>query len=212
MTILAYKYEVDHVRAEALRRLRAMCVFTFDAWNAWAPGRNAQPTPVVFRLHDFIGLVNLARMFNLPELLPLALHACCRLTLDALPLKIHYGQGQYEQLSHGDLRLYLRAIDILSKANTTRLNLFLDFAPADTCIDPARCMHLTRELTRLANDRGYFTLAYLLRPLQKALPEVDTFCDCCRLKFIYRLDNLGKVTWNSLGQMFGVEAWPIVEI
>lgn len=203
MTILAYKYEVDYVRAEALARLERIIPL-------WMPGTSKTP-PIALRPEDYIGLVNLARTFNLPRLLLPALLTCCHLPLQDLALKASYGNGQFEQLSQNDLRLCLRAVDTLSKTNTSRLNLFLDFLPGERCVDPDQCMDSIHNVTRAASAKGCFTSVYILRPIEIYLPELNNLCDCCRRILIYQLCAYRKATWTSLGQIFEIEAWPPVE-
>lgn len=200
MIILADKYEVDYVRAVALARL-----------NRILPLDTPETPPIAFRPEDYIGLVNLARTFNLPHLLLFALFTCCELPLHNLTSKVSYGHGQFEQLSQNDLRLCLRAVDTLSKTNTSRLNLFLDFLPGERCVDPDRCMDSIHNVTRAASGKQCFTSLYILRPIEAVLPELNNLCDCCRRILIHQLRAYRKATWMSLGQIFEVEAWPVVE-
>lgn len=117
MLILATKYDVEHVRAEALRRLHLRCYTTLAEYDAAKSlHRSKQPTThhVSFYALDTIGLVNLARSFDLVELLPFAyLHLLLGDPADLME-RVDYGSGEFEELSPQDLRRCLHGLKMVT--------------------------------------------------------------------------------------------------
>ena len=88
MLCLGSKYQVDHVRDEAIHRLRRCFpskLSAFPARNVYLqdPGF-ALMESIFLRKKDAIGVVNLARAFDLNFLLPPAFYLCAQLDYDEL--------------------------------------------------------------------------------------------------------------------------------
>lgn len=121
---LGSKYQVDHVRGEVLSRLERCFPTKLESWTPNLRMATKYP-PLTIEPQDSIAVVNLARTYDLPQLLPAALYMCCQLKPNQLVNGIYYAKtGHTEHLSKGDLTLILEGQVKLSTASV-KVSLFV---------------------------------------------------------------------------------------
>ncbi|KIP02766.1 hypothetical protein PHLGIDRAFT_279464 [Phlebiopsis gigantea 11061_1 CR5-6] len=110
LTLLSFKYDVPHIRAEALRRLRICYPATLEEWHlrypefcAAEPGSPRKKRALDARPVDAIAAINLARRFALHELLPAAFSVCLTQSPEFVMAQVCYGAEDVEELSREDL-------------------------------------------------------------------------------------------------------------
>ncbi|KAL1938106.1 hypothetical protein VTO73DRAFT_11935 [Trametes versicolor] len=115
---IAHKYEISDVQRQALDVLKIWFPSDFDAFDAW----RTSPPEGLKKTHA-IAAVNIARLTNTPDILPLALYMC--VTLRGYILNGWRRQdGTIEHLDSEDLRRCLNARDSLFKeGNDMRINM-----------------------------------------------------------------------------------------
>ncbi|PSR72327.1 hypothetical protein PHLCEN_2v11775 [Hermanssonia centrifuga] len=103
--LLAMNHNVQHIANEAIGRLRSHYPSTSLAHYDRLRSGSSQ-SAMTTCIHDSIATVNLARLSNLSDILPLALYNCCRLSvaelLDGVPRS--GPGGPPDRLSEDDLR------------------------------------------------------------------------------------------------------------
>lgn len=113
---LGRKYQVPFIADEAIRRLKLVCPGhpssdyldgEDDMIDDYAQGEGAMA----------ITIVNLARAFDLPELLPVALYRCCQVQTDTLIHGVALEDGTRERLSPEDLVCCLDGKEKILKLN-----------------------------------------------------------------------------------------------
>lgn len=113
------KYEVPHMRDEALRRLESRLLSPGELFEI----HNSSPyLDTVGFIGWPISVVNLARSFDLPRLLPGAFYLCTQLSLSTLVHGFPRADGGLEKLSADDLIVCLEGRDRIITRNVTAAN------------------------------------------------------------------------------------------
>lgn len=86
MTLLSFKYDVPHIQEEVRRRLQVCYPSTLEQWDLRYPPAYPSDPQIIYegspkdtlsvKPIDCITVINLARRFNLDELLPAAFYTC----------------------------------------------------------------------------------------------------------------------------------------
>lgn len=219
MLRLGSKYQVDHVRDEAIHRLRRCFpskLSAFPARNVYLqdPGF-ALMESIFLRKKDAIGVVNLARAFDLNFLLPPAFYLCAQLDYDELVdgVKDDCVEGGIMKLSPYDLKLCIKGRGLLTKADVRSLQpLFFPVASAG-CQKTAECIDTKRALVQelwyenLANPNALVEARHWLKSY--ALGRQNPLCPSCVEDLMDAYDVQRQQTWDSLGEFFEVSPWPI---
>ena len=111
LTLLSFKYDVQHIQSEVVRRLRVCFPSNLQEWdlrypNSYKPPPKLLPTdsPVHpentlnFKPIDSIAVINLARRFNLNELLPAAFYICCMQPWEDIVARVRYNDSETEDV------------------------------------------------------------------------------------------------------------------
>lgn len=132
MLRLSFKYKVDFISAEALRRLRCYGPHTLFAYGQKEAGNFKQ-----VQAKEAIAIISLARAFNLPNLLPYVFVRICTSThLFNLTKQVKIGGGDYRECKelpkHG-IELCLRIVDQLFTGSYKRSELYATFKSLSEC-------------------------------------------------------------------------------
>lgn len=103
---LGDKYEVTHLRDEALRRLKETYTGAYKDWVSRRTNERQAIDPLSPPGRAIVA-VNLARTFGLDYLLPVAFYECAQLSPKILVRGVTFSNGHVERLSEGDLELCL---------------------------------------------------------------------------------------------------------
>lgn len=215
MTNLSFKYGVKHIQTTAVEELRHLYPLDFAHYSACFT-RNDSPLD-----RHCISAVNLARRFNIPNLLPVALYECSVTDLPMLLDAVDYGPSGSEQLSQADLRRCLAAVAKLEAANSSRMAVFHKFCPnPQLCTNPAgtTCVAVIKLLlSGLCTTPFIFHSQWMFRPLETdigraiATPGVraKALCDACKTALLEKYKEVQEKIWNELPDMFNVEPWDV---
>lgn len=124
LALLAFKYDVQHIQTEVIRRLRVCFPTTSDDWGhryphslsrakSDYPSIGAQDT-LKFEPIDSIAVINLARRFGIRDILPIAFFICANLPSVDILTQVRYGDDELqdvEELSREDVTRCLRGRD-----------------------------------------------------------------------------------------------------
>lgn len=213
MLILSFKYDVQHIREEALRRLVTWFPSSLAGWDRLR--RLEQEDPLVaVTFDDGVAVVNLARKFDLPGLLPVAFYQCSCMHLEDLLKPMKFGSAT-EMLSQNDLAIALAGVADLDELVSQLLGVFLHHAPDRVCSDPDNCRRTMRRLLRkLHTGCGLFSKKWIFEPAEnipdlEALAEGGGCCSSCRRYIFEAFERRRRRAWARLGEIYGVKPWPI---
>ncbi|TCD63701.1 hypothetical protein EIP91_005106 [Steccherinum ochraceum] len=218
MLRLGSKYQVEHVRSEAIRRLK---ICFPDDLSLYATRHTRYRTieqihveayclnaPISLIHEDCISVVNFARSFDLPTLLPTALYACAQLPVATLLQGYTGTDGAVYKLSEPDILRCFRSQRLL------RDLLFLNYrwilnGPSETCIQRSECRyHMTADMAHL-----WDTLHFHHDPLIDSgrlwadLPNFGAgrYCRVCSAQFARAYDSqVAGIDWVQLRSYFNL--------
>lgn len=206
MMMVGRKYGVDRVYNEALRRLRTISPTTLAEFDSFLHGIRSESCAVIFRAEDRVAIINMARSFDLPELLPFAFYICCtKANPAALAGVPSDGAESQEQLSASDLILCLQGMrslsDLVKDILTASMNFKQSYGP---CGKLYGCTNKFSTVLKAANSQDRFTPQGLLLPLE----EQAALCPNCSLGVGNDYDSLRSTVWDSLEEIFQVQPRP----
>lgn len=211
MLRLGSKYQVDHIRDDAIYRLQLCFPSHLEHFDSSLHVKSEQPPISDITGKDAICVVNLARKFHLDALLPAALYTCCQLGNAYLVNGVSYPNDITEKLSPDDLLLCLDTRDTLLEENTTNTAFICSPVASPSCIHSNVCLRGLRSLIRVAQKEEIFARDDPLKDLspfiRRHAPEVGV-CEPC-IESLVISSGKGRVrVWNTLGELFGVKGWP----
>lgn len=192
------KYSVSTLREEALWRLEAI-LSTPD--SVFEPEKSL----AVKSLTGWtIRVVNLARSFDIPSILPGAFYICSQLPLDTLLAGAHISGDKYEKLSQEDLGICLQGRDKLVARNVTVAATLVTLAKQGFgCSGPGTCS---------ARVEGFFVTSKFTHPRAISSSTIKSLglCRSCSPVVTRNISDLLSQTWKHLGGYFQVSPWPVV--
>ncbi|TCD70994.1 hypothetical protein EIP91_000492 [Steccherinum ochraceum] len=223
MLSLGSKYDVDHIREEAIRRLRQCFPDELDSYvtphtcykiRKEGPEHYYLRSSVNGRLEDCIAAILLANEHHLDHLLPAAFYACAQLDNQTLIEGYLDDRSVRWQLSPQDLNRVLEGQRILRNRDIRAYQCLLDGTrvepkdvgkacrhPGDMCISYMISSYVdlfekfyTRHHALLDSDR-----------LENKLSNWDLFCSACKKDVKTVFNGHRRTTWESLRTIFDVE-------
>ncbi|KAI0706733.1 hypothetical protein C8T65DRAFT_225727 [Cerioporus squamosus] len=128
---MGHKYQLEYTVEAALEYLQPYYPSRLTEWEAMRAG------PPNFSALDHIGVVNIARLTDTPDLLPVAFLHCCALDPKVLREGFKREDGTWEKLSPEDLATVLIARAELIKADA--LDCLYILRIGQNCEDPDGC-------------------------------------------------------------------------
>ncbi|KAI1786292.1 hypothetical protein LXA43DRAFT_952775 [Ganoderma leucocontextum] len=210
---LADKYDIRHVQDQAMAALKEYFPGDFDTFNlSGAPGGDSIPSLAT----QAIGAVNLARLTDMPSILPLALYQCAHLEgvlLDGWKRK----DGTVEHLSPADLRRCIDARRALIWAHVRLVFRLFDGHPSAGCTSRAWCTEKLRVFlglivtaVEIADSDPSENWTAQSHPLEgwteglRQLGDEASLCKSCVEELIRRSYQERKKVWNRLPKIFNV--------
>ena len=210
MLRLGSKYEIEHVRAEAIRRLRRTFPDSLDRFDSSADRDTithrlryglvlAPPSRVLLiRLDpgDIIAVINLARMYQLDSLLPAAFYECPQLD-ETVWMRGYTQKTDQPRLSVEDIVRCIRGRERLCEATRDAYHFFL-WGPFDDCENESMC---TFVFSDQANEiwGAVEGLSGALRSNDMSFLEI---CNTCLDRAKHHWDVKRSETWDSLRDYF----------
>lgn len=215
LTLLAAKYKIRHVVAEATERLEVIFPVRFEdkrvEWNAFYTV--VEDTPIsALTVGDCVPAVCLARAINPtnpPAFIVMAFYFCCQLEL-AYPTD---GADDIAALSARDLRACLAGVEALLTSNKDVKNSIFEFL-GDTACASKGCRLARGRMIRSCALAGHFSSTAPLDRMQywsESTPVAarGTLCGLCDQKLRVMYDGRRVAAFNKLGKVFGIPGWPV---
>lgn len=193
---LGRKYQVAFVADEAIRRLKLTCPTDHDVYL------KLQHREMITDYEGggmSISIVNLARAFDLPELLPIALYRCCQLPNDMLARGVKLENGATDRLSPDDLARCLDGKEEIIRCNLSFRRLLMypfgnDF-PVPNCRNCLQHVRLPGAalISRDILENTFTPFEHNFQP-----------CDECMENFNYEVEQLQSQIFIRFQEIFGV--------
>ena len=217
---LSHKYQLDQLLAAVLHRLKGTFTTQLDVWDR--SGGFGSLTPLNLRSTDAIEALNLFRLLDRPEMIPVALYECSQIKPGFLLRGAFRSDGvTREHLSPSDMELCMEARDDLVQATALLLMRLCEASEARIlqvsnnnqnagCLSPRTCM----ENLRIVTERGHRDLRECIfaDPLctyytstAESMPLTGEICGACGdvLRAAYSQER--RTLWRSLPKLAGVE-------
>ncbi|CAL1717210.1 unnamed protein product [Somion occarium] len=152
---LGSNYQIDHLRAEAIHRLRICFPTRLSQYKAEAfsnlTSQEAQKhsIPIMMSFSDAIEVIQLAQSFDLADILPSAFYTCAQLPTSQLFDAVSAGR-----LSLRDLQRIIEAFPRLTRVNKFKLSRLIRRATSPTCHHRNLCRSLMHEIIEGLFDAG----------------------------------------------------------
>ena len=214
---MAHKYQLDQLLEAVVCRLKGSFTTRLDVWDR---SGGFDPTRSPLRLHrnHAIEALNLFRLFDKPEMIPMALYGCCQLGPKALVWGTWRADGlSPERLSPDDLELCLvakerlvretvRLLSCLCGALETRIQ---EAASDGQCPSPFICTVGLKAWLDEWQKSPYEYVdedpldRYYTTKLDGAV-DGETLCSACVDAVRERLSELRNGIWTNLPHLLGL--------
>ena len=199
---LAHKYNIEDVQRQALHSLRE---YTFnDDFEEWKEDRNE-----VIKVDGpcAIGAVNLARLLDVPQMLPIALYKCLALGPNVLDGWTR-SDGSVEYLSQDDIKRCISATRTLSVERVTiTCSTFHPYA-SDGCEQTASCKTALRLLLAGTMEHAADSLTDGSSIMDPCASDSNLLwfdlCESCKQEVKNREVENREGVWRSLPEVFGL--------
>lgn len=206
---LGTKYEVKTLRQEAIRRLRIRFPISQAKYVAYKDPRDEviNITPI-----DVLEVITLARLHDLPDLLPTAFYECTQLLPSQTLQVLEKFKDPRSTLSASDLTLIIDGQPKLVQADSIFLEGLKFKADINNhCVTPDTC---SQRITDTISSLWEFIIEeagglVLKRFDVHRLFEPDAPCTHCFLSLKEDCKEHHREMWSKLGEIFGVEPWPM---
>ena len=203
---LAHKYHIEDVQRQAVYLLREHAFN--DNYSIWQ--ENSTKTEWIKDVHC-IGVVTLARLVDVPEMLPIALYRCLRLE-GAILDGWKRSDGSVEYLSTEDLKRCIKGWGALATDALHWVSFFSDTGPTYRCKDRTTCSNAWRGLTKHVigeHAEGMARGIGIVEPWDAIVYDALDNCGLCEdcngvlrgRELVYK-ENI----WRSLPDIFSVQA------
>ena len=215
---LSHKYQLDQLLAAAIHRLKRTFSTQLDAYER--SGGFCTRSPLKLRCYDAIEALNLFRLLDRPEMIPVALYECCQYGPAFLLQGITRVDGiTRENLSPSGLELCfqvttelvratVRLLTELCESYTARL---LQASTSPNCSSPGLCLNGLKVLL----DKCHEDLCDCIFPdplgmhyvetLDSVLCDEELVCGACEDVFRAEYSRLRKNVWASLPRLMKME-------
>nr|VWP02334.1 Xanthomonas outer protein J [Ganoderma boninense] len=203
---LAHKYNIEDVQRQALYSLREYTFNdNFEVWKERCREGIKVDGPCA------IGAVNLARLLDVPQMLPIALYKCLRIGSSMLDGWTR-GDGSIEHLSQDDIKRCIDALQSLSRDRVSYTYWMYYAGVSERCAQHALCKDALREILAyiMQCDPDFLSDgAYALE--NPIVPDMDDFGLCASCAQAVKDRELGerRTLWENLPDAFSlvVDKW-----
>lgn len=205
MLILSFEYELQHIRDEALRRLRIWCPSTLAGYDrfhqlAWQDS-NFMPPCVA----DSVTIINMSRKFDLPEFLPYVFFQCSSMPLHRLLKPVHY-DSCIEVLA---------GLDYMEEEARVQTRTICCQIPADDCQSKTACKQIVQHIPGklllygdMFSRRRFFTALEPVIDQELTLLSADTkrlpLCSTCHDMLREKVRSYREHAWELSSTFFDV--------
>ncbi|KAI0370989.1 hypothetical protein BV20DRAFT_966096 [Pilatotrama ljubarskyi] len=201
---LCHKYDVEGLLKKAIHWLKARYPTKYSDWSYENSRLDRELTPP-----QSIGVVNLARLVNIPSLLVSAFLDCCSLTPQELEEGLRKEDGQRETLSEEDHRRVLNARSELVKADAQAAIHIFQPVTSDYCASEAKCAEILEQVLQTVAsplDPGQARFRYDMVQTWWERTEDDwlSLCELCLDDMDRREKEIRRALWDRLPTIFGL--------
>ena len=221
MLRLGTKYQIDHLRESAILRLQEVFPTTLETFRNSYTDCNITASPpngtlclnasIEITAKDSIAVINLARSFNLPHLLPAAFYICAQLQPTTLVNGVKDADGTLWKLSQSDLQRCLEGQENLRVAAFYQCRPILNSTPSAACLSRSSCLHLLQSCKANLLKTKYITRTNGLDGPQWI--EMLSLCQNCHDEFLASHNAQRNTVWKALpsSRFFNLHIkWPPV--
>ncbi|KAM5544055.1 hypothetical protein V8D89_002241 [Ganoderma adspersum] len=214
---LSHKYQLDQLLAAAIHRLKGTFTTQLDVWEH--SGRFYMRSPLRLEYSNAIEALNLFRLLDRPEMIPVALYECCQHGPAFLLHGVTRKDGvTQESLSPSDLELCfqvrgellratVRLLTELCESYTARL---LEASTSPDCSSPGMCLGSLRFMLDKCHENLRDCIfpdpldTYYIAVLDSVVYN-EELCGACADVFRAEYSHLRKKAWASLPRLMKVE-------
>ena len=229
---LSHKYDIAVIKDYAIEGIKGVYTDSYDSWlsidrsvcrdSEWTrPGErketnlwktDAQRSRI---FSQAIVVINIARLLNIPSILPAAFYHCACLG-GAVVKGYTHENGLTEYLSEDDIVRCINGMQALTAAVADYVPVLRQHLPDHhSCRKSGACRRLWKDAVddRLLGDwqAQFGTLA--LRRVVEMIPSLDALCEICKQKAEHLIEERRRRVWRDLPKMFGIAsivgAWPV---
>ena len=217
---IAKKYAIKELVDVIVERLSECFPYRkMDDWDSELKMESEIP-PINIKKLDAIAVVNLARLLEAPQLLPLAFYTCVsQNAVHQIVAGCEYPDGTV-RLASADLQIYLKGYESLLEENKDILRIFAEFNKEkglrpSSCISAPRCHVAFDKLLLSALDGVLFLWADPITPMDTWLNGIyettpqSKPCRHCDRVLREAITICRQRVWDKLGDIFNVHPWPI---
>ena len=216
MLRLGSKYNIEHIRSEAIRRLKRCFPDSLknfrtrytDSSISFLPEEDFQKSArfpgstTSLQRRDAVAVVNLARAHNLHFLLPAAFYVCSAIPFRDIMSGYRDNWGEFWKLSDDDIVRYVDGQGKLRKADAQNFAWALLSELSNKCKDKDGCANTLRNLRKSLWKR--IPLGQQALSDSGRIPHIlnGTLCAPCLSEAKRRYDIEREATWEALGEYF----------
>ncbi|PIL26493.1 hypothetical protein GSI_12251 [Ganoderma sinense ZZ0214-1] len=202
---LAHKYHIQSIEDQAIRALQEHPFTTDLSVHSIPPGKQQIPIQGA----QFIGAVNLSRLTDTPQVLPLALLRCSCLGGNLLD-GWKRGDGTTEYLSTADIKRCFDGRVALAQEQFLLLSRLFDTIPFAKCMARGACATQMANIARNVVSKEDLVKKPPLHDWAPSIRATPVLCEGCKEVLLDRNKVERQRTWESLPRVFGVtvEGWP----
>lgn len=202
------KYGIEHLTKDATRYLEKWYPHRFSYYQKrWESHRIIEMEGVEEGM-DSIMVINLAKDFDLPNILPVAFYRCAQLSIDQIFTGFTDSTGKSWTLSEDDIRRISMGREEMRERRLRQLSILVSpfsLKTAGDCATPETCLGEMKDL-------GHASLSYwstrlkraILTPIQPHLEDYNV-CHLCTTMLVHSYDQHRHTLWSSLVKVFKLE-------
>ncbi|KAH9922100.1 uncharacterized protein B0H18DRAFT_1212765 [Fomitopsis serialis] len=208
---LAHKYGMEHLRDDALERMKSCFSDDLDVWSEADVGMGSASMSYVDT--DAIAAVSIARLTDTYSMLPSALYTCCQLDTEEIVNGVTREDGTTERLTQEDMLRCLNARRTLLHDNIVSAYTLFTTTPHG-CTRHSDCELMRRNLadTHITFDTdGVEDYAYLADwdPYfrnKELSGSYHSLCPNCQAAILEHARELRLAAWTSLSKTLNLIA------
>ncbi len=217
---LSHKYDIEHIRTEALDRMRTCFCHDFDTMNSsaqfnevghWKTVLLSSSSLQLTVATDAIRAVNLIRLVDEPTMLPVAFYLCSLLPIPIILSGTMLPNGRTAMLSPDDLvRCIEGRTNLVLRACKQSERLFIPI-PSDQCSTRRQCIaFLQSKSSGHQKERDYRMDVHCVTfyGMGRAIPrssEFSALCEVCFRGFLSRHVEEMRYIWENLPGDLGLK-------
>lgn len=202
MLRLGSKYQISHIRNEAIRRLNICFPSTMAEYDRlYTNGAHPGFFPAIYNERQSIIILNLARSFQLQNLIPVALYNCCQLSCESLFRGVENESGGLECLSPEDLRLCLIVREKMQERMSVAARMMVSPRPCQSCRTRNVCRQALLDMVDPFQSSLIGNTANPLRVMTRWLRAYGGWrklCQGCLKQLTAKWHNEREVAWKVL--------------